>query len=198
MTKVEFGLAVMIALVSLPINEAYSQWLYRVTDEDVFGDSRVNAYVEGDSGITLTIQCNGNGDFDLAYLIPGTQSEIDAASKADGGEPSTLFIKVDQEKLLKFNAIFRKWNDHYLGVVASGRTKELVSAVRVIANARKSISVGVEVLGNREARNFVAAGSTAAMSAVIKKCNLEEIDSAAPPETDRSNATDQAPEDGKN
>jgi hypothetical protein len=61
---------------------ARAQWNVRVDGPDVFGASTVVAVVDGDSRNGLVVQCNSEDSLALAYILPGTASELDSMSKS--------------------------------------------------------------------------------------------------------------------
>ncbi len=120
---------------------AEAQWAANVTGPDVFGNTKVVASVNGSTGNGLVVQCDQSSTLDLAFLFTATASEMDELSKAGTGIPADLLVKVDQGQVMKFNAMLQVWNDTYIGVVASGRTKDIVSAIDAIGSATSQISV---------------------------------------------------------
>jgi hypothetical protein len=82
-----FVIAMLILVMA--VTPAYAQWSAQVTGPDVFGNTTVLASVDDAAGQSLVLQCDQNDTLDLAYLIPGTPSEMDDASKAGVGIPGS-------------------------------------------------------------------------------------------------------------
>ena len=135
----------------------------------------VVAAVTSDSQDGLVVQCDDKDTLDIAYLSPGTKSELDTMSQDGSAVPAELFVKVNQGGVQKLDAVMKQWNNKYLGFVASGRTPDMVAVVKAIGAANNHISIGVEIAGEKQAKSFDAAGSTSAMSTVIKDCKLDAI-----------------------
>ena len=168
-----FVIAMLILVMA--VKPAYAQWSAQVTGPDVFGNTTVLASVDDAAGQSLVVQCDQNDTLDLAYLIPGTPSEMDDASKAGVGIPADLLVKVDDAQVMKFSAQLRAWNNTYLAVVASGRTTAIVAAIKAIGRASSQISVGAEILGNQQTDTFDASNSTSSMNTATTECKLSSI-----------------------
>jgi hypothetical protein len=65
------------------------------------------------------------------------------------------------------------WNKNAIGVVMKGRNPELLQLVRSIGTAKSKIAVGVNLGYNLVIRTFGTDGSTAAVNAVTKACQLD-------------------------
>ena len=163
---------------------AQAQWASKVIGPDVFGNTTVIATVGSETGDALVIQCNQKDTLDLAFLSPATPSDIDELSKTDATIPAQLLIKVDQGHVVTFNAQLQQWNNNYVGVVASGRTTDIVAIVNAIGKATSQISVGTEIMGNQTSDTFGTDGSTDAMDTATTSCKLGAI--TASPSTDNS------------
>lgn len=173
--------AVLIILALTTSAPAWAQWGVRVDGPDVFGNTKVIAVVSGASDDGLVVQCEGKASLLLAYIMPGTASELDELSQAGAGVPIDLLIKVGNDAVRTFSAQLSQWNNKYMGVVAQGRTPELVAMVRAIGTASGRISVGVDFLGQKQSESFGATGSAAAMNTVVKDCSLDKIAQASTP-----------------
>lgn len=163
---------------------AQAQWASNVTGPDVFGNTTVIATVSSETGNALVIQCNQNDTLDLAFISPATPADLDALSKTNVTIPAQLLVKVDQGHVVTFNAQLQQWNNNYVGVVASGRTTDIVSIVNEIGKATSQISVGTEIMGNQTSDTFGTDGSTAAMNTASTSCKLGDI--TASPNADNS------------
>jgi hypothetical protein len=71
------------------------------------------------------------------------------------------------------------WNDTYIGVVASGRTKDIVSAIDAIGSATSQINVGAVIFGNQVSDKFDVGNSTNAMNTATSDCKLSGIQSSS-------------------
>jgi hypothetical protein len=94
-----------------------------------------------------------------------------------GGADTELLIQtVEGGTPIKLPAALRAWNDDFAGIVASGRSPELVAVLRAISAAKSKINVGAVVRGNQISSSFGAQGSKNAMEKAIKACKLEELE----------------------
>ncbi len=165
----------IIALSTFGCGVAHAQWSSQVTGPDVFGNTTVLATVDNVDGNGLVVQCDQNSTLDLAYIIPGTPSELDELSKAGTSIPADLLVKVDNGLVMKFSAEFKAWNNTYVGIVASGRTTDIVTAIKAIGGAANQISVGAVIAGNQQTDNFDVGNSTSAMNTATSDCKLADI-----------------------
>jgi hypothetical protein len=172
---VAFYPALLTVLVLATSAPAWAQWGARVDGPDVFGTTKVIAAVSSASGDGLVVQCDGKDALLLAYIMPGTPSELSELSQAGTGVPIDLLVKAGNDAVRTFTAQLSRWNNKYMGVVAQGRTPELVAMVRAIGAASGRISVGVDFLGHKQSESFGADGSTAAMNTAVKDCNLDKV-----------------------
>ena len=174
-----------IAALALSITSgtaAHADWGSRAMPPDVFGNTTAIATDTSATGDALVVQCNSKDSLDLAIVSPATKSELDMMSRPGAGIPGLLLVRADQGPVSKFAAVIQQWNNTYIGIVASGRTTDLVATIHAIGNAKTNISVGSEVAGDQHSETFSAAGSTAAIATLIKACKLDDI-TAAPNDT---------------
>jgi hypothetical protein len=158
------------AVVTMFAAPANAEWSSSVIGPDVFGNTKVIATTTGfNDGIA--VQCDQKDDLFVAFLfrkkkfepVTNTSAEL-LIQAADGGTP------------VKLSAVLKGWNDDFGGIVASGRTSEMVQVLRLIATAKSKINVGAVVRGNQISGTFAAQGSTAAMEKAIKSCKLESLE----------------------
>ena len=175
--RISHFLAIALILIAtlFAVSPAEAQWSAQVTGPDVFGNTTVLAAVDSANGDGLVVQCDQNSELDLAYIIPGTPSEMDEATKSDVDIPADLLLKVDSGQVIKLSAQLKPWNNSYLGVVASGRTTDIVAAIKAIEGANDEISVGAEILGNQQSDAFDAGNSTSSMNTAMTDCKLDSI-----------------------
>lgn len=153
---------------------AHAQWIAQATPPDVFGNQTVNAATAALNGDGLSVQCNQKDALNLAYVFPATPTEMDQLTSASG-VPITFLLKVDEGPVQKFDGTLQPWNNNHAAFVVSGRNYPIFQAIKAIGSAQATIGVGVEFLGNQQSDNFGVSGSTAAMAAVIKGCDLNAI-----------------------
>lgn len=162
---------------------AQAQWGVHASQPDVFGNRTVAAVDTIPDGDGLVVQCNQKNTLYLAYLWPASQKELYEMSSG-GSLPVTLLLKVDNGKVMKFDASMEQWNNKYGAYVASGRKYAIVEALKAMGAAQHNISVGVEIQGSQQSDNFSPIGSTYAMKVVVKDCNLNKIEpTQTPPST---------------
>jgi hypothetical protein len=124
-------------------------------------------------GDLLVIRCVGNDTLELALLEPSTASQVGAAAKL-GRVTVQMFVKVDDSPTQRFaNATVEVWNKNATAVVIEGRTPELLQLVHSIGTANSKIAVGVDIGNDLVIRTFGTDGSTAAINAVTKACQLD-------------------------
>lgn len=171
---IPFRVGIFTAAICVIINApAYARWDAKVSGPDVFGGTSVISVAEGDSPNNLVVQCNDDDELIIAYIMPGTEKEINDASDIE--IPANLYFKIDDTKPIKLDVELKMWNKNYLGFVYRHRTTEAVSMIKKIGNAKKKIYIGGEISGNKESSAFNVDGSTVAMNTVIKKCKLDDI-----------------------
>jgi hypothetical protein len=71
------------------------------------------------------------------------------------------------------DATYRNWNDNYAGIVANGKTDEIIKLVNSIGSAKGKIEVGYDVVGIRESASFSSLRSTQTIKTVFEKCKLQ-------------------------
>lgn len=179
---------VMVAISMAGIQAAHAQWFSHASGPDVFGNVTAVAGITSSSQNGLVVQCNDKDSLLIAYISPATKDVLNTLSNSDIELPAKLFIKVDQGTVKKLDAKLTQWNNSYVGVVASGRNMDIVSVLHAIGSATQHISVGSDVMGNKQSESFGAFGSTSAIDAVIKSCKLSDI--KATPDSDKSAPTD--------
>ena len=114
----------------------------------------------------LIVQCDSESQLQLAFVFP--KKEFDTTAEA----PSTLFVKSNDDSPVALDAKLQDWNDNYAGVVASGRTDEMIKVIFGIGGAKKKIQVGTETLGDKKSTDFGTSKSTSAISVVFDKCKI--------------------------
>lgn len=167
---------ITFALLTMGCGLAHAQWSSQVTGPDVFGNTTVLATVDNADGNGLVVQCDQNNTLDLAYIIPGTPSELDELSKAGTSIPADLLVKVDHGQVMKFSAEFKAWNNTYIGIVASGRTTDIVAAIKAMGAAASQISVGAVIAGTQQSDSFDVENSTSTMNTATLDCKLSNIE----------------------
>jgi hypothetical protein len=155
------------------IMPACARWYADARGPDVFGTETVLAAAQGTKS-TLVIQCNGDDGLRVALIFLATPAELDAVSKQPSGVPAKLLIRIDGGAVKTFNAHLTGWNDTHEGVVAEGRTTDLIAGVRAIGGAQNSIDAGIDIEGAKDSDTFDAVGSTAAIKTVTEHCKLGE------------------------
>ena len=173
------AIAVALSVMSAGTS-ADAQWVVRANGPDVIGNEKVVAIAPSDSGDALIVQCDQTSSLYIALIERGTSSEMNQLSEISSGIPAELLIRVDQNPVQKFDAKLRQWNTRFLGVVARGRTPDMVAVLRQIGTGQRRISVGTEVLGSQESDSFGVMGSANAINQVLKDCKLNDVKSAPP------------------
>lgn len=141
-------------------------WETTVEGPDVFGVTKALGGTSNGREF-MVVQCNSDGDLYLALISPKKEFE-------DVPEiPATFLIQIDSETPHKLDATLRAWNDKNAGIVASGRSDDVVSALKAIGTAKRNVNVGFEVAGMRESATFGARGSTKAVETIIKSCTID-------------------------
>ncbi|MDD2861705.1 MAG: hypothetical protein PHI71_11650 [Acidiphilium sp.] len=161
-----------LALICSATIPAYAGWNAQVTGPDVFGRTKVFASSFGDANDGIVIQCNSKNRLLLGYLVAATESEINMVSKSSSSIPATLYFKIDDNPVLKFDATFGGWNNHFLAFQINKRSPEVVKLFDEIGSAQSQISVGAELNGDRQSSSISVEGSTEAMHKVTEYCKL--------------------------
>lgn len=169
------SLRLSFALLVIAATSA-AEWSYSQKGPDLLG--KIENYAVGSDseglGNLLVIRCVGNDTLELALLEPSTASQVGAAAAKLAGVRVQMFVKVDNSPAQRFdNATVEVWNRNATGVVIEGRTPELLQLVRSIGTAKRKIAVGVNLGYNLVIRTFGTDGSTAAVNAVTKVCQLD-------------------------
>lgn len=162
-------LVALTATIALAVpTGASAQWQTTVDGPDVFGNVKAIA-ISGGLRQSMIIQCDQKEDLFIAFIERKKEFE-------DWGETAAEFlIQIDSSQPIKLKATLRDWNNNYVGVVASGRTVELVSVISAISTAQTKINIGWVVRGRQNSASISASGSTAAAASVIKNCKLDAI-----------------------
>ncbi len=143
-------------------------WEVHVEGPDVFGTTKVSAS-EHSGYQRLVVHCDSKDV--LIVAIIARKKEFDETPSGDG----KLLIQVDAATPVTLNAVRRSWNDNFGGVVAEGRTLELLAIVKAIQGGKARINTGIEIDGIQSSATFSASGSTAAMAKAIDGCGLTSI-----------------------
>lgn len=149
------------------MGQARAQWSAHKEGPDVFGTTKVIAVTSGDRQ-SLVVQCNDKDELYIAYIF--LKKKFDEVSTS----PADLLFQIDGATPTHLAAEIRNWNDDYAGVVADGRSPEIVNVLRSIRDGHVRINVGVIVAGNRDSASFETSGSTSALEDVIAGCKLAE------------------------
>jgi hypothetical protein len=161
MSKCFATAAIILALSSA---SAFS-WETTVDGPDVFGKVKVVA-AEDLASMSMVVQCDSETELFVAFIF--RKKEFQEINEI----PAKLYVKTTDASPSIYDAVFRNWNDNYAGVVAAGRSNELVQLIETIGNAKAKIEVGYEVGGNRESASFSSHRSKQAMKTVFGKCKL--------------------------
>lgn len=150
-----------------------------VEGADAYGEAAFVAVSSARSGDALLVLCDQTKLLALAYLMPGTPTELAQMSQPGTELPVTLLVRIGNGASTRFEAQLRRWNSKYLGAIAGGRTAELVGIVHAIGAAAGAIGVGMDIFGDKQTESFSSAGSGDAMKLAVKNCKLD-ADSAKP------------------
>lgn len=162
MIKVVMG--AIAALMALTLQAA--AWDVRVEGPDVFGITKALAGTKNGRE-TLVIQCDSQDELYLALISP--KKEFDEIPTL----PAKFLIQIDSGTALTLDAVMRTWNDKNAGIVMSGRSEDIISAIKSMGTAKSRVNVGYEVAGMRESATFGARGSTKTVERVVKVCGLD-------------------------
>ncbi len=165
--------AIMLAVVAASSTPARAQWVAHVGAADAFGEPTVLAVDAHPSGDALLLLCDRTHLLSLAYLMPGTPTELVEMAQPGAALPVTLRVRIGNGAQRQFDAKLRRWNGTYLGAIAGGRTAELVAMVRRLGAATEPIHVGLDILGDKQSEQFGSAGSAAAMAMAMQQCKLD-------------------------
>jgi hypothetical protein len=150
-----------------PLSAANAEWTAKVEGPDVFGNTKVLATTDGFRE-SIVVQCDQKDEMFIAYVFRKKEFDSVTSTTAD------FLVQTDGGQPTKLNASLRNWNDNFAGVVASGKSAEIISVIKAIASARGKIGVGVVVRGNQISASFGSSGSRAAMDKVLKNCRLDD------------------------
>jgi hypothetical protein len=156
--------ALAVSLLSVTSNSALA-WVTNVEGPDVFGNTKVTIS-SGELSENLVVQCDQKEELSLAYIFQKKEFQKIPETAA------TLYIQTGKEPPIKLEATVRGWNKDYAGVVASGRTFEIMGVIKAIGAAKGRIQIGVEAHGNRMSGSVNSHGSTKAIKILIKTCKL--------------------------
>lgn len=150
------------------LSSTAAAWTINVDGPDVFGKMKALA-AEGSDTEGLVVQCDSKDELDLAYIFKADKP--DEISEAE----ANLYIQTNGNAPVKLQATIRGWNSAYGGVVAAGRTAEIVHEIEAIRDAKGPIQIGAEVDGNQVSASVTSNGSTAVMQRLIDACKLSDI-----------------------
>ena len=165
--------AVIVFVVAATSGRAWAQWIAHTGGTDAYGEPTFVAVSAAHSGDALLVLCDQTKLLALAYLMPGTPTELAEMSKPGAELPVTLLVKIGNGTQSRLDAKLRRWNNKYLAAIAGGRTAELVGIVHKIGASTQAISVGMDILGDKQTESFSSAGSAAAMNMATKDCKLD-------------------------
>jgi hypothetical protein len=173
--RVIWWLAVMLFVAIGTGPWARAKWAAHMEGPDAYGEPAFVAVSAAPSGDALLVLCDQNNLLALAYLIPGTSTELSEMSKPGTELPVTLLLKIGDGGQIRVDAQLRRWNNKYLAAIAGGRTGELTGLVREIGSSSRAISVGMDILGDKQGESFDSTGSADAMGMAIKDCKLGDV-----------------------
>jgi hypothetical protein len=150
---------------------ASAQWTAEVTGPDVFGATTVVAAVMLGSGDGLIVQCDADS-LNLVRAMAVPEAVTAEWEKTGGTKPASLAIRVDSGSVETFDAQIAFWNNTHLGIIAHGRTPQILDMIRQIGAAKNTVDVGAEIAGSKPSESFGTIGSSSAMSSVMKNCKL--------------------------
>lgn len=155
-----------IAITFLISSTSAFAWDATVDGPDVFGKTKVVA-LDGALNNSLVVQCDSETDLFIAFIFKKKEFQeiTEIAAK--------LFIKTTEASPTILEATYRNWNDNYAGVVASGKTDDIIRLVNSIGLAKGKIEVGYDVAGIRESASFSSRRSTQTIKTVVEKCKLQ-------------------------
>jgi hypothetical protein len=165
--------ALIVFVLAATTGRAWAQWKAHTGGADTYGEPTFVAVSAARSGDALLVLCDQTKLLALAYLIPGTPTELAEMSKPGAELPVTLLVRIDNGASIRFDAQLRRWNNKYIGAIAGGRTTELVEIVHKIEASTQAIRVGMDILGDQQTESFSSAGSAAAMNMAMKDCKLD-------------------------
>jgi hypothetical protein len=149
----------------LAISSQARAWDVRVEGPDVFGLTKVLGGTTNGRE-TLVVQCNSEDELFLALIFPKKEFEEIPTL------PAKFFLQTDSEKPQVLDAVLRTWNDKNAGIVMSGRSEDIISAIKGMGTAKSRVNVGYELSGMRESASFGARGSTKTIDRIVKDCKL--------------------------
>jgi hypothetical protein len=144
---------------------AHANWVTNKTGPDVFDTTTVVSIAVGGSK-NFVVQCDDKDQLTIALIFPKKKFEEVYET------PAELLIQSDHGATSHLLAELRSWNDDYAGVVAEGRTPEVIKILRDIRLEHEKLNAGIVVGGLRDSASFEADGSTNAMDIVFKDCKL--------------------------
>ena len=154
-----------VAFLFLECSNARAAWFTKTDGPDVFGQTKVIVATSGDQD-SMVIQCDDQDKLFVALIFP--KKKFDDIPTL----PAELLLQIDGGVPIRLSAELRSWNDNYIGVVAEGRTTEVIRAVKAIGNASQRVSAGFSVGTVRDSAEFDADGSTVSVEEAFRGCKL--------------------------
>jgi len=187
-----------VAVMGLLAPPAEARWLVRTIGQDVFGEpAKAQAQVNSPTRNQLSIECNAADHLSLRFFFRANPSTIKEFSEALSEESqktasphrrqrrsapqdkpqsktAKLLIKIDNGDVITFDDATRGKvvDPPMIGATVEGRKPSLMSVIRAIESAKKSINAGFEFKGIRKSEEFEVTGAANAIKTVTKQCKL--------------------------
>ena len=187
-----------VAVMGLFAPPAEARWLVRTIGQDVFGEpEKAHAQVYSPAKNVLFIECNAADHLRLRLFFRANPSTIKEFSEALSEESqktasphrrqrrsapqdkpqsktAKLLIKIDNGDVITFDdaTLAKVVDPPMIGATVEGRKPSLMSVIRAIESAKKSINAGFEFKGIRKSEEFEVTGAANAIKTVTKQCKL--------------------------
>ncbi|EGL8525977.1 hypothetical protein IRL25_002504 [Salmonella enterica] len=165
--KLKFIPFVIMLLASTAYADA--NWGTQV-DDDVFSGGKtatmIGILLSGDA---VFFECNG-GDKITVSLV----SKVDNKISFDPPVPADLFIKIDENKAVKLNALIKRRNSSFVGAESSDRNS-ILTLLKQLQSAKKKIIVGLsdKAGGVKNQYPGEVQNSTSSVSTFVEACKIK-------------------------
>ncbi|MEI7174843.1 hypothetical protein [Pectobacterium carotovorum] len=164
---------ITFGLVVLPMM-ANAQWVSQSEDDIFTGGKKSSIFITTNDyslNSAFVFDCTSDS-LSFAYIEKSKSSD-------DTSVPIDMFVKVDDGKVVKFDATYYRRNNDYFQAETSDRDG-ILSVLQDAVKAKSKIIVGLSSKHTDNKHSFTAnvSGSTKAVNDFIKACKIELKDDA--------------------
>lgn len=166
-------LALIVLTATLTNASVANAWQLIKDEEDAFGTHQVQVADIGLDGSGLTVSCNANKEFSIAYIVPVPPSIIDKLSGIDATDKiqSELALKLQGSSTpITLQTSPTTWNENHMAFATAPNTPEVESAAVAIAGAKGKLLVGIKMHDGNKITSQLGTSQASLIKKVIEAC----------------------------